>query len=57
MYILIFGVRLASKKDGQVEVGEDMLDNDSELENLNVFETVEGLRDLFCNPPTDCQLS
>ena len=39
---LDFRVWIAFKKDGQIEVGEDMLDNDSVKETLNVFESVEG---------------
>ena len=42
---LIFGVWVAFKKDGQVEVGKDILDNDSVKETLNVFESVEGFMD------------
>ena len=34
--------RVAFKKAGQIEVGQDILDNDSVKETLNVFDTVEG---------------
>ena len=44
---LMFGVWVAFKKDGQVEVGKDILDNDSVKETLNVFDTIKGFMDFL----------
>ena len=47
MYILQFGVWVAFEKAGQIEVGEEILDNDSVKETLNVFDTIKGFMDFL----------
>ena len=55
IFSLIFGVWIAFQKDGQIQVGGELLDNDSVMGNLNFFKSVEGFIESL--PQSTYQLS
>ena len=52
---LVFGVWVAFKENGQIQVGGELLDNDSVMGNLNFFKSVEGFIESL--PQSTYQLS
>ena len=52
---MVFGVWVAFKENGQIQVGGELLDNDSVMGNLNFFKSVEGFIESL--PQSTYQLS